>query len=237
MNTSQLAPVAADDSPRAGPAVLARTTVVAFALAGVLFALYPMIRPFSDEGTPEGAAAFASSSWVIAHTLAMAAFALLGAGLLGLHLRLRTTSASRSSLTGVVLGWIGVQLTLPFYGAETFALRAIGQESLTQGDAALLTITDSVRLGPGLAFIVVGLLLLAFGGILFAIAIWRSETLPRWSGVPLAAGLLLYLPQFETPEPVRIAHGVLVMLGCLLLARALAAPAEAAQGFTHVGAS
>jgi hypothetical protein len=150
----------------------------------------------------------------------MAAFALLGAGLLGLHLRLRTTSR-RASVIGLALAWIGVQLTLPFYGAETFALRAIGQEALTQGDATLIAIADSVRLGPGLAFIVVGLLLLAVGGLLFAIAIWRSGRLQRWSGVPLAAGLPLSLPQFETPEAVRIAHGLLVMAGCLLLAYAL----------------
>jgi hypothetical protein len=51
MNILQLDPVAADDLPRASPAIQKRATVTAFALAGVLFALYPVIRPFSDEAS------------------------------------------------------------------------------------------------------------------------------------------------------------------------------------------
>ncbi len=62
---------------------------LALALAGACFALYPAIRPFSDETTLRGAQAFASASWQVAHTLAMVAFILLTLGLWGLYARLR----------------------------------------------------------------------------------------------------------------------------------------------------
>ena len=54
-----------------------------------------------------------------------------------------------------------------------------------------------------------------------AVAVWRCGGLQRWSAVPLAAGLVLYIPQFAVSQPVRIAHGVLMMAGCWWLAWAL----------------
>jgi hypothetical protein len=41
---------------------------------------------------------------------------------------------------------------------------------------------------------------------------------PRWAGIPFAVAFALYLPQFFGPPALRIAHGVLVALGCVLLA-------------------
>ena len=60
-----------------------------------------------------------------------------------------------------------------------------------------------------------GLLLLAVGAVLVAIAVWRSGTLSRWSGIPFALGFVLYLPQFFGTQPIRMAHGLLVALGCI----------------------
>jgi hypothetical protein len=44
---------------------------------------------------------------------------------------------------------------------------------------------------------------------------------PRWTGLPFALAFALYLPQFFGPPALRIAHGVLVAAGCLLLAIAV----------------
>lgn len=66
------------------------------AVAGVLFVLYPAIRPFSDEASLQGAAAFASTAWIVAHMLAMVGFTLLMVGLLGLHSSLQNTRSSAS---------------------------------------------------------------------------------------------------------------------------------------------
>ena len=118
---------AAGESP---PDRLRRASIpdnLQFVTSGVLFALYPIIRPFSDETSLQGARAFASASWLVAHSLAMAAFLLLGLGLLGLYTLLRDGAVERRTFLALALGWVGVALTLPYYGAEVFGLHAIGQ--------------------------------------------------------------------------------------------------------------
>jgi membrane protease YdiL (CAAX protease family) len=199
----------------------ARGFAIAFVAAGLLFVLYPAIRPFSDETSLQDAAAFASHSWLVAHTMGMAAFVLMTLGLLGLHTHSQTTASTRRSLRAVVVSWIGTSLTLAFYGAETFGLAAIGPRALEHDDMSLITVADTIRLGPGIGFLTVGLLALTVGMGMSAAIIWRSGGQPRWSGIPLAAGLALYLPQFVAPQSLRIAHGALMLVGCLLLAREL----------------
>jgi hypothetical protein len=191
---------------------------IALIVSGIFFVLYPVIRPFSDESSLEGAATFASYSWVLAHSLAMSAFILLSLGFLGLYIRLKETRVERHAMFALVLIWIGVGLTLPYYGAETFGLHAIGQEALRQNSPELLSLANSVRWQEGIVFIGTGLLILATGTILFAVAIWKSGSFPKWSGIPLAIGFALYLPQFGTPQEIRVTHGLLIMIGCILIA-------------------
>ncbi len=194
-------------------------SALSLAVAGACFFAYPAIRPYTDETTLAGAGAFASPAWLLSHTLAMVGFILLVLGLLGLYGRLRETKAEPRALAALVLTWAGVGLVLPYYGAETFALAAVGREALQQNSVDLLvTLTDAIRFGEGVWLFGAGLLALAAGSILFAAAIRRSGILPRWSGIPLALGFALFLPQFFTPPAVRIAHGLLVMVGCWLVA-------------------
>jgi len=194
-----------------------RLAALSVVISGIFFVLYPAIRPFSDESSLQGAEAFASFSWILAHSLAMVAFVLLALGLLGLYIRLQDTKAERRAIQALVLSWIGVGLTLPYYGAETFGLHAIGQEALREKNPALLSLANSVRLGEGVVFFIPGLLFLAAGTVLFANAIWKSNSLPIWSGIPLAVGFALYIPQFFEPQLIRIAHGLLITVACMLL--------------------
>ena len=208
-----------------------RMAALSLALAGVFFALYPAIRPFSDESTLQGAEAFATSSWLLAHSLAMMGFILLALGMLGLYGRLRGAAAGSSGITGLVVTWIGIGLTLPYYGAETFALHAVGREAIQLNNVDLLvTLTKSIRFGEGAWFFGLGLLAIAVGPILFAIAVWRSGILAKWSGVPLAVGFSLFLPQFFGPQPVRIGHGLLILVGCWLVAWSLLNPGMGTGG-------
>jgi hypothetical protein len=75
-----------------------------------------------------------------------------------------------------------------------------------------------------------GLLLLAAAAILAAIAVWRSHVLPRTSAILFAAGMALFLPQFFSPAAVRIAHGILLATGSIILAAALWASAGRLRG-------
>lgn len=190
----------------------------ALAVAGILFVLYPAIRPFSDETSLQGAAAFASTAWIVAHMLAIGGFILLMLGLLGLHSALQDSSVERLSFRALVVGLIGVGLTLPFYGGEAFGLHAIGQEALRQQNAALVSLTVVIRGEPQLLMFTAGLLLIAISAIIVATAVWKSGTLAKWSGIPFALGFALYLPQFFGTQPIRVAHGLLVTAGCLWIA-------------------
>jgi len=203
---------------RTAEATRVRLGAIALGLAGILFILYPAIRPFSDEKSWLGAQAFASSAWIVAHVLAILAFILLGLGVLGLYIALRATPVERLAFWALVVTWAAVGLTLPFYGAEAFGLHAIGQQALAEHRAALLSLAGDVRSGPGLYLFLTGLLLVAAGAVMVALAIWKSRTMPRWSGIPLAIGFALFIPQFFGSQPIRVLHGVLVAAACLWVA-------------------
>jgi hypothetical protein len=200
-------------------------------LAGVCFTLYPALRPFSDEKSLNGARAFASSRWVVAHSLGIAAFILLAAGLFAVYEHIQDTAAHRTARSGLLLSWIGAGLVLPYYGAEVFGLHAAGQQGLTTGDTGTFdTLIHAIRWETGIWFIIAGLLLLAAGTITFAVAVWRSGTLARWSAIPLAALMTLYIPQFAASQPIRVTYGILLAGACLTLAWAARSAPTVPQG-------
>lgn len=182
--------------------------VAAWAAAGVAFAAYPAVRPAGDSG-----ADWASPEWIVGHLVAVAGFGLLVAGLGALWSVLRDGPGERLGFAAVVAGGVGAVLVLPYYGAEVFALNVIG----TRGGPVALG--DQIRFLPAAATtFVAGLLALALASVLAALAIRRGRVLPAWTGWLLAAGFVLYLPQFFAPYPLRVVHGVLVAAGCLAVA-------------------
>lgn len=213
---------AAPDAGRRAAAPLSRAVTAApeLWLAGITFAVYPAVRPFSDEVSRAGVLAFASTRWVVAHAVGIVAFTLLGLGLA----RLADTVGRRRGLAraGLAAAWVGIGLTLPYYGAEVFGLHAAGQQGLATGDVAQFdALVHDIRLGPGIWFILLGLLALAVGVILLVTAAWPEASSPRTTLLPLAVGVTLYLPQFAAAQPVRVVHGLLMTAGCLLLARGI----------------
>ncbi|MEO3801895.1 hypothetical protein [Nonomuraea sp. B1E8] len=190
-----------------------KPVAAAFAAAGILFFLYPAIRPSGDD-----AAAMASSAWVAGHSAAMIGFVLLGLAVLGLHQVL----GDRLSLRAAAATWAGAGLTLPYYGAETFGLHVIARRSLRDQAPALTELAAEFRFGAvPVTMFAAGLVLLAAGTVMAAVSVWRSGTLPKWSGTVPALGFVLFIPQFFGPYPLRIAHGALIMAGALWFAAAI----------------
>ncbi|WP_281882926.1 hypothetical protein [Paenibacillus sp. YYML68] len=196
----------------------ARQGATALALAGVLFVAYPALRPFSDEVTLQGASAFGSMAWIVSHVTAVAAFILLAVGFLSLYVLLQGTSVEGPAWRSVLLSLAGIGLTLPFYGAEVFGLYAIGQEAIRQQRVELMELASVIRFGPGFLMIVVGLLLLGASTVFMAVAVLRTRLMYRWTSILLAAGFLLYVPQYMGSQPLRIAHGLLIAVGCIGIA-------------------
>lgn len=174
-------------------ATLTRTTSRVdplLAAAGVLFALYPALRPWGDA-VPEGmATAFASPLWLAAHLAAMVGFVLVAFAL------------QRP------LWWVGTALVLPYYGAEAFALHALA------GRSDLPAMADAIRYGT--------VAMVTFGAGLVALAVAAVLVAVRqgWRAVPFAAAMVLFLPQFFLGPELRIAHGVLLGIGCVLVGSA-----------------
>jgi hypothetical protein len=214
------------------PARRYRLAVVPLIVAGVFFVLFPLLRPFFDESALAGATGFASFWWVLAHAFGMGGFILLSLGLLGIYFRLRQTRVERLAFVALLLAWIGTGLTLPFFGAEAFSLQVIGRTALDQGNAALLAMVNQVRFGPGILFVGSGLLLLAVASVFLATAIWKSGILPRWSGIPLAVGFVVYIPQLQGAplfQPIRIVVGLVIAAGCAWIAAGMRQAARASR--------
>ncbi|NIL78226.1 hypothetical protein [Rhodococcus sp. B10] len=170
-------------------------------VTGILFALYPILRPYSSEAGSDGADAFASPLWVAAHVCAMIGFVTL-------VLAVSTVDARAPLVIGV-----GVGLVLPYYGAETFALHELGREAQATGAYDLIDLAEPIRYGPTqMIMFGVGLVTIAVGAILFA------RRLGGWHSAVLAAGFATFLPQFFLPPWLRVAHGLLILAGCLLVA-------------------
>jgi hypothetical protein len=196
--------------------------VGALMLAAVAFVAYPAVRPWEDESTQDGALrAMSSTAWVASHFFAMLGFILVALGVLALRDALAGTRSAGLAGLAVVVTWIGSGLTLTYYGAEDFGLSAVARVT-AEGTPIDLVAFKELRFGAlAMTAFGVGLMLLAVGGVLAAIAVWRSGTMARASGVVFAIGYLLFLPQFFTPPAVRIAHGIVLGVGLVWLAIAL----------------
>ena len=193
-------------------------TAVAFAVAGAGFAVYPALRPYSDEVTLAGAEAMSSTAWVLAHCVGMLAFLALTVAVWSLR-RTAPGLRQRPAAVAAVLTWLGVSLVLPYYGGETFALQVIAERAATEADPGLLELADAFRYQPvAITTFGAGLLTLAAAGVALAAALRDAGTLGRAGGLLVGLGLVLYLPQFFVAPAGRIGHGVLLAVGCAVLA-------------------
>lgn len=177
---------------------------------GVLMAGYLLLRPYGD--VEQGAAmaeAFASPAWVAAHilgALALASFARLA-------LRVADLGDSTTARIGRFTGLAGAVLVLPYYGAETFGLHAVGSRALA--DPGTLELVDPIRNQPAaLTMFGLGLVLLAVA----AVCVGRVLGRPAW---PLAAAMALVLPQYFLPPFARMAFGVATLIAAVILVQHL----------------
>lgn len=193
---------------------LTRLAATSMVVGGALFALYQFVRPFTDT-----AETMASTAWLASHLFAIGAFTLITLGLMWLPHTLRGTRGHKPAISGVVVAVLGTGLTLPYYGAETYMLRFVSQHALDTGDHSVVSLADTLHTDPvATGLFAFGILLLGAAAVLAAVAITRSGRASVWSTVPFALGFALLAPQFWTLQPVRMVHGVLLALGCVLVA-------------------
>ncbi|HEY1093220.1 MAG TPA: hypothetical protein VGE61_00850 [Glycomyces sp.] len=197
----------------------ARMGALAFALAGILFVIYEAAAPRADQTTLEGAESWTTAGWSIAHVSAIVALILVPLGYGALRGHLEGTRNEKTAFLAATIGYIGSGLTISYYGAEVYGLKAIGQRAVEDGDATMTEVGNAFRYDPtAMTVFAIGLALIAVGAVCAAVAVWRSGTLNKWSAVPLAVLLVTMLPQYFLPHGGRIVWGALVTLASLWLA-------------------
>lgn len=163
-------------------------------------------------------------------------FAIFGVFALGTYLA--TSRAPRMGLVAMVVTVVGSALLLVVLGVTTFASPEQGQAYLAgmNTDELPETIAAPAQALTGLAYIFLGFV----GNILLGVAIWRSGTLPKWTGALWAgAHVLMYVSQGyaatvgakSTPPTVLVGAVLVVISGAWMahsvLSRASATPREA----------
>lgn len=205
------------------------SAVTGLVVSGLAFASYPVLRPYGPEAGVEFAADLASIAWLTAHVLGM-----LGFTALALAIRSLVGAGTPWRWDGRPLRevetrmWVALALLLPYYGAEAYGLNAVGRQAL-EGDMKVLAVANSFRYAPfEVTTFSVGLLLLVLVGGRLVHGTFAAGGTTRAGGVLAGLGLATYLPQFFTAPEIRMAHGMLLGLGMLLLARSVAGRADRA---------
>ncbi|HEX3721680.1 MAG TPA: hypothetical protein VHV31_02760, partial [Nitrolancea sp.] len=140
-------------------------------------------------------------------------------GLFALYLTLASASNSRMALGGVIFGGLGVGLLLAVFGAITLG-GAVAANVYLGSDAGASQVMK--RLSGGsfdhelMNAIIVALVLSIAGAILFGISIWRANSLPRWSSILFAIGLVLLVLTFPVVTQI---GGVLLVIAGVQIAR------------------
>lgn len=187
--------------------------------SGILMAAYLGLRPYGDQSSDPAtiAAAFADWRWVASHVCGLLALAQFGR----LTQRLEDLSRgegrpSRLARLARATGLGGALLVLPYYGAETFGLHALGQARLADPGFPLVALSEAVRNQPvALTLFGAGLTSLAVSAVLTGLA-WRQFARPSWAPWPLAALMVGFLPQFYLPAAGRIGYGIAYLVSALV---------------------
>lgn len=215
-----------------------RQLIEPIAGTGILMAAYLITRPYGDQSSDpaEVASAFASLWWVVSHIFGLLAIAQFGRLAQRLNDLAPSAGEGRSSMPrrARTVAMVGAILVLPYYGAETFGLHAIGQQYLAEPDPATLAMADVVRNQPAaLTMFGAGLLLLAVSGVMVALA-WAKVSGGSRAAWPLGIAMALLLPQFYLPAAGRIAFGIAYLICAVVFVVAvLRRPAGHALGLPH----
>lgn len=198
-----------------------KTTAAGLVVAGLAFAAYPALRPYGPESGLEGAADFASTAWLASHVLGMVGFVALALALRAAAVDPPWPWAGQPLRRAETRMWLAVALLLPYYGAEAYGLNEIGRHAVDRADPAVLEIADAFRYAPWeVGSFTVGLLLLVLVGGRLAHGLWYAGRMGRAGGLLAGLGLATYLPQFFGTPEIRVAHGLVLGLGLLLVAAA-----------------
>jgi hypothetical protein len=188
-----------------------RLGVLAIPVYGLLVFLSTLShQPDYRSDFPAYAEYVTTTSFLVSHLLGSIFGTTIGlVGVLALFAVLAATGARRLALRGLVLSVAGMAFIMTLFGAAAFAQPAIGRAYLA-GQQAAVAINSDLYGAPAVVVGLTGGLLYSAGAALLGVAVWRSGTLPRWTGV-------LYAVAVPLIAVVGLAVGVAQGVGAVLL--------------------
>jgi hypothetical protein len=160
--------------------------------AGALIALAEILHPAGED-----LIAVHSPLWSPAHMVWWLGVLLLQFGLIGLYAR-HAEALGWVGLTGFVLAFFGAGLTEGILFLQSSAVPLIAPRFPPIAYELLFGPVFWVLLNEG-----------SFGGgiVLFAVATMHARVYPRWAGLLLIYGIVLYLASWAPPNQV-LSHGI-----------------------------
>jgi hypothetical protein len=178
-------------------ATLIRWSGLISVFAGALYALGALLHPVGED-----LAAVTSSSWIPAHLVYWISVILMQFGLVGLYAR-QARETGLLGLASFVLAFIGTNIVASIMMMASSAIPLVAKQSPG-------ILTDAMT--PSTPELIVFLVSFGLGYVLFGVAIMRAAVLPRWSGLLLILGVMLFLVSEAQLFESAVAH-VIVTAG------------------------
>lgn len=202
---------------------LVRRGLYALPAAGVLTAV-PWVFIFGPQVGSDPRGVFLTG-YAVGGYVYLAGLICLLLGLLALYGYLAQTRASSWAGRGMVLSVVGIALALPFFGITTLADPVLADAYLAghQGASpAIGLLSDKTLTYRTTGYLLVFLFVCVAGAIAYAVAVWKSDSLPKWAGLVIAAGFVLSMTL--TPVFAWVGSLTLVIGGVWLVRSGLPSP-------------
>jgi hypothetical protein len=201
---------------------LVRRGTYALPVAGILTAV-PWVYLYGQPDVKTDPAGYArsviSTENAVFGYMYLAGLICLLFGLLALYGYLARTRASSWAAAGMIVSVVGIALALPIFGILGLANSVLGDVYLAghkDVSAAMLLLSGGTFSGRINAYLGVFIIVSLIGAIGYAVAVWKSGSLPKLAGVLVAAGFVLSMTL--TPY-VAWAGALCLVVGGVWLAR------------------
>jgi hypothetical protein len=134
-----------------------------------------------------------TTEFQISHIVASIIGAGIGVlGLLALFTFLALRVRSRLAAAGLALAVVGEVMITAVFGTAAFGQSAVGRLYLSGHTEDAVAIYNDMYGAPLSATAAAGVLLLVIGVVALGIAVARSGVLPRWAGIGMAVGIVVF---------------------------------------------
>jgi hypothetical protein len=196
-----------------------RSGLIALAVSGLWFTLGIVLRGEVDLADPTSFLRAAASPYYIpGWAMILVGGVLQLYGFFGLYRYLTYRAESLIALLAFLLRIVGLALGLPLFTFLTINVPVIAK-LYQQGNPEALAVLEANFTGTGIVLLGTGAMAAIIGFILFAIAMWRDDRLPKWTvilfvlSLPLLAAAVTFITELLGAVLLLISTGTIAWKG------------------------